>query len=140
MKRFNRYLMFYMILGIGLAIAWTQVGRRMQLAPNVGMKVMSIDDRCEPETAPCAAYAENFALVLGPNDGRGGLLLVGERLPGEARLDVMQLDIHSTQLPAPLVRSMAGSRWLVEPRREPGRLRVNLSAGDTQWVAEFPLQ
>ncbi len=73
MKRFNRYLMFYLILGIGLAIAWSQVGRRVQLAPNVGLRIMSIDDRCKPLEAPCAAYAKQFALVLGPGKGKGGL-------------------------------------------------------------------
>lgn len=140
MKRFNRYLMFYLILGIGLAIAWTQVGRRMQLAPNTGLRVMSIDEHCVPQESPCAAYAKAFALILGPSGGNGSLLLKGDKLPKDSRLDFVQLDIHSLELPAPLARAMPNGQWLLEPAKKPGRLRVNLSAGGEQWIAEYPLQ
>ena len=140
MKRFNRYLLFYLILGIGLAIAWTQVGRRMQLAPNTGLRIMSLDDRCVPQEAPCAAYANNFALVLGPSKGGKDLLLIGDKLPADTRLDLVQLDTHSLELPSPLLRAMPNGHWLVEPAAAPGRLRVNLSSGGEQWIAEFPLQ
>ncbi len=140
MKRFNRYLLFYLILGIGLAIAWTQVGRHARLAPNTGMRVMSVDERCNPQQAPCAAYAHAFALVLGPNPDGPGLLLKGEKLPADARLDLLQLDVHALELPRPLLKPLPGRRWLISPTHQSGRLRINLSSGKSQWIAEFPLQ
>ncbi len=51
----------------------------------------------------------------------------------------MQLDVHSLELPEPLVQVIPNGRWRVEPAHRPGRLRVNLTSGDKQWVAEYPL-
>jgi hypothetical protein len=140
MKRFNRYLLFYLILGIGLAIAWTQVGRRARLAPNTGLRVMGVDEHCRPQSRPCAAYAHAFALVLGPNAGQPGLLLKGEKLPADARLDLVQLDVHALALDKPLLKPLPGGRWLIGPVHRSGRLRINVSAGQSQWIAEFPLE
>lgn len=141
MRRFNRYLMIYLILGIGLAIAWTQVGRGPRLAPNTGLRVMSVDEHCQPRRAPCAAYAEAFALVAGPDPEGAGLLLVGEKLPADVRVDLVQLDANSRPLPSPplLLRILPGKRWRVELLQAGGRLRVNLSSAGEQWIAEFPL-
>ena len=140
MKRFNRYLVFYLILGIGLAVAWTQVGRRPQLQRDTSLRVMSIDENCRPRTAPCAAYAHDFALIAGPGGVGGELELVGEKLPAGARLQLVQLDEKAQELPTPLLRAMPHNRWRVRPVAQPGRLRVNISAGGLQWIAEFPLQ
>lgn len=141
MSRFNRYLLIYLILGIGLAIAWTQVGRRPQLAPNTGLRVMSIDEHCQPRLEPCAAYAQAFALIAGPDPEGDGLLLVGEKLPADVHLDLVRLDPHSRPVPtAPLLRALPGNRWRVGAMEGPGRLRVNISSAGQQWIAEFPLQ
>lgn len=140
MQRFNRYLVFFLILGVGLTIAWTQVGRRLQLAPNTGLHLMSVDEGCRPQTSPCAAYAEQFALILGPGSKDGDFLLMGEKLPDDASLDAIQLDVHSRKLPAPLFQAVSGDAWLVQPAAKPGRLRIRLRSGGRQWVAEFPLR
>jgi hypothetical protein len=139
MQRFNRYLLFFLILGVGLTIAWTQVGRRLQLAPNAGMRLMSADDRCRPQKTPCAAYAEHFALILGPGRAQGELLLLGEKLPDDASLDAMQMDVHSEELPAPSLRAVSAGGWRIKPAEQPGRLRIRLQSGGQQWIAEFPL-
>jgi hypothetical protein len=139
MQRFNRYLIFFVIMGIGLTVAWTQVGRRVQLAPNTGLRLMSVDEDCRPQQSPCAAYAEHFALILGPGGTGGGLLLMGEKLPDDARLDAAQLDVRSLELPAPPLRALSGGGWRVKPAEGPGRLRIRLHSGGQLWVAEFPL-
>jgi hypothetical protein len=139
MQRFNRYLLFFIILGVGLTIAWTQVGRRVQLAPNSGLRLMSLEDHCRPQQSPCAAYAEHFALILGPGGAGGGFLMRGEKLPDDASLDALQLDVHSLELPKPTLQAVPSGGWRVKPTDLPGRLRIRLHSGGQQWVAEFPL-
>ncbi len=138
--RFNRYLIFYIILGLGLVASWTLVGKRAQIAPNLGMHVMSLDDDCRAWAAPCGAYAKDFALVLGPDPKGRGLRLVGEKLPEGLRLVVQQFDDSAHPLSEPLVKRQPGDGWRIAPDPEAVRLRVNLAAGEDQWVAEFPLR
>lgn len=140
MIRFNRYLVFYVILAVGLAVAWTQVGRRAQLSPSADLHIMDVEADCRVKVRPCAAYAGQFALVLGPSPSGQGLLLVGESLSSDAQVQVQQLDKHLRDLPPPAVQSAGEDRWVVNSSEQPGRLRVTLSSGDDQWVAEFPLQ
>lgn len=137
MKRTNRYLLFYAILGVGLAISWTQVGRKAMLMPNAHLHVMSVDGECRPLQAPCAAYAADFALVLGPDGSR--LRLVGENLPFGAELQVQQFDHSANELQAPRSTLLQSGQWRVEPTAPSGRLRVSLLMGEEQWVAEYPL-
>jgi len=137
MSKTNRYLMFYVILAVGLAVSWTQVGRRAQLVPDADLYVMSVDGDCQPLQTPCAAYAREFALVLGPDGNR--LRLQGEKLPLGAELHMQQFDHSAHELKAPSVSLVRTGLWRVEPVVPYGRLRVNLLLGDQQWVAEYPL-
>lgn len=137
--RFNRYLIFYIILGLGLVASWTLVGRRAQIAPNVGMHIMSVDQTCRPLRAPCGAYAKGFALVLGLGPDGKTLRLVGERLPADARLSLVQFDENAHQLAAPLLQARPDGQWSIHTDPRATRLRINLASGGEQWVAEFPL-
>lgn len=142
MKVSNRYLVFYVLLALGLALSWNQVGRRAQLIPGAKLHVMSVDGECRPLQAPCAAYAQQFALVLGPDglaaEGRR-LRLLGEQLPADHGLRVQQFDHSVTELDAPRVVPRQPGSWWIEPVLPTGRLRVSLLVGDEQWVAEYPL-
>lgn len=137
--RFNRYLIFYIILGVALVASWTLVGRRAQIAPNVGMHIMSVDQSCRPATTPCGAYARDFALVLGPAGDGSGLRLVGERLPGDVELALVQFDADAHPLATPVLRRRPAGDWVIFPEPQATRLRINLTSGGEQWVAEFPL-
>jgi len=140
MNRFNRYLVFYVILGVGLVLAWSQVGRRAQLAQATEVMVMTTEEDCRAHAAPCAAYAKNFALVAGPRTDGSGLLLVGEKLPSGMQVEVAQLDAQVRLMPVPLLRSAGKQRWFVEMAPDAARLRVNLTLAESQWIAEYPLQ
>ncbi len=137
--KFNRYLVFYIILGLGLVTSWILVGKRARIAPDLGVRIMSVDDACRPFQAPCGAYAQHFALVLGPVGDGHALRLVGEQLPPDARLSALQYDDKAQQLEPPLFKSLEGGTWRLEPAREAVRVRVNLVSGRNQWLAEFPL-
>ena len=137
MKQTSRYLIFYAILAVGLAISWTQVGKRAQLVPDANLHIMSVDADCRPLQAPCAAYAAEFAMVLGP-DGRR-LRLLGERLPLAGELKMQQFDHSAHELQPPRFGLQKTGQWWVEPVVLSGRLRVSLLLGEEQWVAEYPL-
>lgn len=138
MKKRNSYLIFYVILAVGLALSWSQVSRRAQLVPNSQVSVMQVDAACEPQTAPCAAYAQHFALVLGPSGDH--LKLVGQSLPEGVELHVQQLDLQARIMQSqPLVKALAGEAWSLRPLEGGGRLRVRLLKEGHEWLAEFPL-
>jgi len=137
MKTTNRYLLFYAILGVGLALSWSQVGKRAQLAPNANLHIMSVDADCQPLQLPCAAYATDFALVLGPQGG--SLRLLGEKLPAGVELHLQHFDHSAHELEAPQFRTVDTAEWLLEPVVLSGRLRASLVLEDQQWIAEFPL-
>ena len=99
--KLNRYLFFYIILGLGLVTSWTLVGKRARIAPDLGVRIMSVDETCRPLLAPCGAYAQHFALVLGPVGDGHTLRLVGEQLPSDVRLSVLQYDDKAQQLAPP---------------------------------------
>lgn len=133
-----RYMMFYAILAVGLAFSWSQVGKRAQLVAQRPVYVMSTEEDCRPWQLPCAAYARDFALVLGPADS--GLLLVGQKLPPDAELSVQHFDDRGGEPTLPLLRALPAGRWSIEGVSRDGRLRVNLLDERQQWSAEFPLR
>ena len=137
MSRNGRYLLFYAILGIGLAISWGQVGKRTQLVPGANVRVLSTESDCRPRSYPCAAYASDFALVLGPE--RNGLRLMGENVPQGAELKVQYLDLSGKLLEPPLVRQIEAQAWLLNLPQGDLRVRVNLLRDQQQWTADFVL-
>lgn len=133
----NRYLLFYAILGIGLAISWSMVGKRAKLKPDAGLYIMSTEEVCRPYQRPCAAYAGNFALVLGP-DGDVLRLQTTQSMP-QAQLEFAQLNDETIKGEIPEVRQLSANAWEIRPLRRLGRLRVNVLIPGQQWLAEFPL-
>ncbi|WP_043107118.1 hypothetical protein [endosymbiont of unidentified scaly snail isolate Monju] len=121
--KLNRYLFFYIILGLGLVTSWTLVGKRARIAPDLGVRIMSVDETCRPLLAPCGAYAQHFALVLGPVGDGHTLRLIGEQLPSDVRLSVLQYDDKAQQLAPPPVQD-TGRRHLAARARPRGRARA----------------
>jgi len=137
MNRSNRYLLFFAIIGVGLAFSWTLVGKRAKLEPGASLYVMTTEDSCRPYLNPCAAYATDFALVLGPQ--AGGLRLQVERLPASAVLEFSHFENGALELTVPQTNRLSSDSWSVRPVLRNGRLRVNVMISDQQWLAEFPL-
>jgi len=136
-KQRYSYWIFFTILSVGLALSWAQVGKRAKLSKGSKLSVMSLDQDCRPWQLPCAAYATNFALVLGA-DSKGVLRLLGEQLPASMELSLVHLK-GSMELPVPKISKQNERQWQIVPSEDVGRLRVNLQLADKQWIAEFPL-
>lgn len=137
MGKANRYLLFYAILAVGLAFSWTQVGKRMQVKPELAISLLETEQDCRPRVHPCAAIGSELALVLGPS--RGGFKLVGQNLPEGVQAGVEQIDAAGQLLQAPTLLRSAEDRWLIRDVAGQGRLRINLTLELQQWTAEFPL-
>jgi len=137
MTRSNRYLLFFAIIGVGLAFSWTLVGKRAKLEPSESLYVMTTEDSCRPYRSPCAAYAADFALVLGPQ--ADALRLQAERLPTSAVLEFSHFEDGALELAVPQAKRLSSDSWFVRPLLRNGRLRVNVLISDQQWLAEFPL-
>ena len=74
MTRLGRYWLFFVIVAVGLALSWGQVGRKAQRALDSSPVVyLHTETPCRPQLAPCAAVAGDRALVLGP--AQNGLLV-----------------------------------------------------------------
>jgi hypothetical protein len=138
MQRTSRYLLFYAILAVGLAYSWGQLGRRTQLDPKRPVHLMSTESDCQPWHAPCAAYAKDFALVLGP--AGTGLRLVGSDLPNAVEISAKQFGAGGQSLDDPTLKTLSANAWQLDGLPRQGRLRINLLGPSKQWSAEFPLQ
>jgi len=139
MMRANKYLLFYAILGVGLAFSWTQVGKRAQITPDAALYIMSVEDRCRPSAQPCAAYARDFGFVLGPAGDRV-LRLQALNLPASAEFELAQFEDGAVELEKPGFRSLSADSWQISPLPGVGRLRISVLIDGEQWMAEFPLQ
>ena len=70
----GRYWIFFVIVAVGLVLSWGQVGRKTEHELRERpVDFLSVESGCDPMHAPCAAYAGERAMVLGPE--QGGLLL-----------------------------------------------------------------
>jgi len=139
MQNFNRYLVFYVILAVGLVVAWSQVGRRAELRQEAGLSLMQTEQDCRPREAPCAAYAGHFALIVGPNRKAQGLLVVAEKLPLQAALEAVQLDRQARVLAPPLLEPQGQGRWIIKIASEAVQLRLSVDLEGRRWLAEYPL-
>ncbi|MCG6965161.1 MAG: hypothetical protein LJE59_01470 [Chromatiaceae bacterium] len=67
MSRLGRYWLFFVIVAVGLALSWGQVGRKTDRVLRDEPVVYLVNEPdCRPLLAPCAALAGDRALVLGP--------------------------------------------------------------------------
>lgn len=71
MRREGRYWIFFVIIAVGLALSWGQVGRKThQVFADSPVVLLATETPCRPLAAPCAAVGGDRALVAGPA-GRG---------------------------------------------------------------------
>lgn len=88
MSRFGGYWIFFVIVAVGLALSWGQVGRKTQRVFEQDPVVfLSTESPCRPRSDPCAAVAGDRAIVLGPA-GSG----LGVRQAGLARADIVRVE------------------------------------------------
>lgn len=139
-SRTGRYWIFFVIVATGLALSWTQVGRKAQHALSERAVVyLLIEDDCRPWQAPCAALADDRALVLGP--AVSGLLLKATGIEHTAVIAVhaQLLAADGVELSTQQLVERAGGWQIPLPPHGAERLRITLETGVETSAAEFPL-
>ncbi len=140
MSRHGRYWIFFVIVAVGLALSWGQVGRmtQRQLATEPVVYLIPEPD-CRPRITPCAAVAGDRAIVLGP-------AVSGLRVRQTGLRDADIVDVEATPIMADgsevgtqtLKRGADG--WVVgRAPAHPGALRIRIVGNRETTIAEFPL-
>ena len=141
MSRLGRYWLFFVIVAVGLALSWGQVGRNTQrLFDERPVVYLSTEAGCDPRLAPCAATTGDRALVLGPAGSGLRIKQAGLRETAVTRAVVVFLDGAGGEIEQEaLVRG--SDDWRIP--RLPARARVvrlQFVTGDEMTVADFPIQ
>lgn len=140
MTRIGRYWIFFVIVAVGLALSWAQVGnktRRMLL--DEPLVYLNTDADCRPRVAPCAAVGGDRALVLGP--GQTGLIARRTGLDANdlVSAEVIMFDGEGKELLRTALLADARD-WRLGPLPDATHsLRIHIVAHSGNTVAEFPL-
>lgn len=132
------YWLVFVIVAVGLALSWGQVGRKAErVMAETPVQMLQVESNCRPLRAPCAALGRDRALVLGP--GSGGLVLRATGVTQPVR-EIEALALSGDGDGTALVPLAKGDAWVLD--RLPSEalaLRVSLHLEDGITVAEFPL-
>jgi len=140
MSRLGRYWIFFVIVAVGLALSWGQVGRKTQRLLESEPVVFLVTERpCRPSVEPCAAVAGDRAVVLGP--AQVGLRVKQTGISTADIVDVeavfLALDGENTGFRSLTRRADAWSVSDVPALSQ--MLRIRIISNHDVTVAEFPL-
>lgn len=139
MTRIGRYWLFFVIVAVGLALSWGQVGRQTQRVLEAGpVTFLTVERACRPRISPCAAFTSDRALVLGP-DRAHGLKLRQTGFDPASLAGVEAMLIDGERRVAVTVRERPDGWTLALTEDASAVLRVQVSAAGELSVAEFPL-
>lgn len=141
MKAFNRYLIFFIIVAVGLVFSWGQVGKRTgQAMDNLQAELLTPEAGCQPSNAPCAAFGKQQALVLGPHQN-GFMLKYQSTSDVSAEVQAEYISKENAVTPeAVLITHLAKNSWLIaKPSGNyPAiRLRIHIVAANAKGITEF---
>ena len=134
-----RYWLFFAIVAVGLVLSWGSVGRKThQVLHDDGVVYLHTEEPCTPSDSPCAAYARDRALILGPTIN-GYLLrpvgLVSGPLPA---IDVEYRDINEVVL-REVTFDPVGSQWPISPAPDQTHwIRFEIQTADESIRVVFP--
>lgn len=140
MQGYARYWIFFVIVAVGLALSWGQVGRKTrEVMAEQDVIYLQTETPCRPRHQPCAAVAADRALVLGP-DGEG----LRVRSAGFDAGQLLGLEYGFFGADAGDVISSgvgrSASDWhIAAPPAAATGLRVSVLSNGEKTVAEFPL-
>lgn len=137
MSRLGRYWLFFVIVAVGLALSWGQVGRKAQRVLEAEpVSYLTVEPGCYAGQKPCAAIAGDHALVLGP-------ALVGLRLKqtGFPRGEIVTVEASVLGAAAHAVRVVreADSWQILAPAESTGPVRIRVVGNGRVTVADFPV-
>ena len=132
--------MFFVIVAVGLALSWGQVGRKTRQAlEDEPVLLLATEAPCMPKTSPCAAVGPDRALLLGPD--RRGLRIRQTGIPVSEiiRVEAVFVDADG-QASQPAKLFSEDDAWLVS-RLPPvaATLRIRVVGNRDVTVADFPL-
>lgn len=140
MNRLGRYWLFFVIVAVGLALSWGQVGRKTHRLFEAEPLVYLVNEPdCRPAVVPCAAVASDRALVLGP--AAHGLVLkqaglkTSKLVSGEA----IFLATNGDEIGRQTLMSDAEAWSLADIPASARLLRVRIVGSHETTVGEFPL-
>ena len=140
MGHLGKYWLFFVIVAVGLALSWGQVGRNAQQVLQENPTVyLTAEQGCAPVNAPCAAVASDRALVLGPNDG--GLRL---RQTGFDTADIIKVEAQVLASDSSVIDERqlvnVGKDWVFDKVQAVNGavLRIRVIGNRDVSVADFP--
>ncbi|MCB1723284.1 MAG: hypothetical protein H6959_09300 [Chromatiaceae bacterium] len=136
----GRYWIFFVIVAVGLVLSWGQVGRKTEHELRERpVDFLSVESGCDPMHAPCAAYAGERAMVLGPEQGGLLLKLAGIDPASVASVEAVLLDPGGDAAATRQLRQGNGG-WVLplSGASNASQVRISVNAGATT-VADFPL-
>jgi hypothetical protein len=140
MSRLGRYWIFFVIVAVGLALSWGQLGRKAQrVLEEQPVIYLATEPDCRARLVPCAAIAEDRALVLGPDNGGLRVRHTGLVLNAIVRTEVVFLAFDGRELEVRILPADPGS-WRVGDIPEDARgLQVRVVGNNETTAAEFAL-
>ncbi len=140
MSRLGRYWIFFVIVAVGLALSWGQVGRKTQRTLSETPVVYLVTEPdCRARQSPCAAVAADRALVLGP-DGNGlRIRQTGLAVASLVRAEVVFLAADGSESGARVLPPLADGWRVDEIPVHVRELRVRVAADAETTVADFQL-
>ncbi|MGB5648506.1 MAG: hypothetical protein WBM59_00395 [Sedimenticolaceae bacterium] len=140
MTRLGRYWIFFVIVAVGLALSWGQIGRKTQRAFEEEPAVLLLTEpACRVWVAPCAAMASDRAVVAGPSGAGLGIRQTGLTPTQILRVEAVFLASDGSEKDRRLLIRGADS-WSVPGVPEgTATLRIRMVGGQETTVAEFPL-
>lgn len=141
MSRLGSYWLLFVIVAVGLALSWGQVGRKTERVLQAEPVVYLVSERpCRPTVAPCAAMASDRALILGPVAQGLALKQTGLQRADLVSAEVLFLDVGDKEIGSRAL-PLDAQGWLVGDVPAAARaLRVRLTGRQEVTLAEFPLR
>ena len=140
MRAQARYWILFVIVAVGLALSWGQVGRKTQRAMESEPVVYLVTEQpCRPVVSPCAATGTDRALVLGPDRGGMRIRQTGIHFGDIVRVEVTLLGQQGQDLGSRILQPVDQTWPVTEIPSSARALRVRLVGNRELTLAEFPL-
>ena len=138
MTRLGRYWLFFVIVAVGLALSWGQVGQKTKRVLEAeDVAYLKVEPGCFANRRPCAAIAGDHALVLGP--AQVGLRLKQTGFPRDEIVAVEALQLAKPDEIALRVVPEAASWQILWSPGTGDAVRVRLIGNGRVTVADFPV-
>ena len=140
MSKAGRYWILFVIVAVGLALSWGQVGHKTQRVLKTDPVVYLVAEQpCRPRMVPCAAIAGDRALVLGPDRNGLQLMQTGISVAEIAGVEVQFIGADAEPIGSSTLARRSNAWQLSQPPAAAATLRIRVIGNHETTVAEFPL-